>query len=695
MGEVLSITQEDWAEGVNTSLEEDRLPENASPLGFNSMFVGVGSGRVAIRRRFGCAIGNVTPITGTPAIIGQYAYKTISSGTTTQYHLMVSDGGRLDKLSAGTASAAAAATPSPFTAGTYYPDFATVNNLCFFANGVDLKKFDGTTVTSFGITRPTVGAMAGAVGAAGSPNGTYELRVTYYNSATGHESSASDTATATVTATSDKIDVTAVPVSSDAQVTHRYIYVRNTATMSVFYRAGTIADNTSTTITLDFTDASLITQAPDTAENDPPPATIRYLERHQSRLFAADDTKLYYSKIEKPEAFDPESYEPINPNDGQRITGIIAAFECLIIFKTKSVYGLFGEPGNWELRILVPDTGCESFRTIVAAEGALYWLSSTGLIRMASLGQVEALGQIFLARTFSPDSLNIAYFGGACATVDSINAQILVSVPEVLQTRNTRIIPFNYHVGRFCSSKWDPFDVASMAVIDDETSIRPWVYFGGYEGQVFKFGTGYLDGVDEDTTYEGTLTSSGSTTTFSDSTATFDTTGGGLVERTVIFIGPVNETVRRRITANTATQLTITPAALTVTTGWTYVIGSPDWQWETGWLLAQPRFWKKRFKHAYALLDANATIYIDTFLEFASSSSQTLSFSASSGGALWGAFLWGIDVWGSSRPLAHARLRIGRTASAIKLRIRSRSPIQEITCYALGVAGEVKSDRLH
>jgi len=695
MGEVITVNQEDWAEGVNTSLEPDRLPPNASPRGRNAVFFGVGPGQVAIRRRKGCAIGNVTPITGSPAILGQYAYKKISAGAITQQHLLVSAGGRLDILASGTASAADSGTPAPFTAGTLYPQFTTSNNLCFIVNGTDAKKFDGTDVNTFGITRPTVGTMAGAAGAAGSPSGTYELRVTFANTVTGHESSASDTAAATVAVTSESIDVSDVPVSADAQVDTRYIYVRNTATMAVFYRAGTIADNTTTTINLDFTDASLITQAPDTAENNPPPAGVRYIATYKSRVFLADDFNIYYSGIEKPEAFDPDNYEPINPNDGQLITGMIAAFECLLIFKSRTVYGLFGEPGTWELRVLVPDIGCESARTIVAAEGSVYWLSAVGLVRMSSLGVVDPIGQQYLSTTFSPDTLNYNAFPGACAAVDSNNAMVLLAVPEVLQTRNTRIIPFNYHVGRFCSDAWDPFDAASMATVDDETTRQPWVFFGGYAGQVFQFGNAFLDGVADSTTNAGTLTSSGSTTTFSDSTATFDTTGGGLTDRTVIFVGPSSETVRRRITTNTATQLTVTPASSNVTTGWTYVIGSPDWQWDTPWLLVSPRFWKKRLKHVFTMLDANSTVYVDLLHDFAETVAQTLSFGATSGGSLWGTMLWGSSVWGSAQPFSSARLRVGRTATSVRIRVRSREPLKAVTLYAIGITGELKSDRIH
>ena len=695
MGDILSAMLDDWSEGVNTALSTDRLPINACPRGHNSMFAGIGTGKVAIKRRHGCTIGNATAIAGTtaPAILGQYAYKKVASGAITQQHLIVSDAGRLDILASGTAAAADATAASPFTTGTKYPSFATANNLCFFANGTDLKKFNGTNVQNFGITRPVVGTLSGAAGAAGSPSGTYELRVAYYNSATGHFSSASNTATATVVVVGQQISVSNIPVSSDAQVTHNYIGIRNTSTMTVFYQAGSVAAAT-TTATLNFSDASLITPFPDTVENEPPVSSIRYLAWYKSRLFAASDTLLYYSKLEFPEAFPADNYEPISPNDGQRITGILPAFECLLIFKTRSIYGLFGEPGSWEIRNIVPDIGCETFRSICVADGKVYWLSIQGLMRMATLGVAEPIGQTYLSGTFNAAILNLSKYTNACAVADLVNTQILLALPDYGETRNTRIIPFNYRIGRFEADVWDPMDVSAWGLIDDTTTGQPWVYLGGYGGQVFLWGTGTLDGIATGCTTSGTLTSTASSTQFSDSTAAFTTAGAGLAERTAVFISTTGVTVRRRIVSNTATQLTITPATTAVTTGWTYVVGSPDFQWDTPWLLVDPRFWKKRFKHAYGMINADSTLSMDLSTNFAEAIVATLEFTAANSAPVWGTMVWGTSLWGSMTPYGTTRQRIGRTGTALRLRIRIRIPNKPITVYALGVTGEQKSDKL-
>jgi hypothetical protein len=698
MGEVLSNIQSDWSDGVNTSLEADRLTAGASPRGHNTLLYGLGQGQIAIKRRPGCAIANSSPITGSPVVLGQYAYVKLASGVATQQHLAVTDGGRLDILStAGTVAAADAAAPTPFTAGTNYPSFATAENLCFFANGVDLKKFNGTTVQTFGITRPTIGTMAVAAGASGTAkNGPYEFRVTYGNSVTGHESSASATNTTPVTLTNVKGNATNIPVSSDAQVDTRYIYARNTATMTVFYRVATIANNTATTATLDWADLDIIIQAPDTSENDPPVAGIRYLAWYQDRLFAASDSLLYYSQLTKPESFDPDNYEPVNANDGQAITGIVAAFECVLIFKTNSIWGLFGQPGSWEMRQVVPDVGCSSARTICIAEGAVYWLSTRGLMRMTTLGVAEAIGQIYLGSTFHPDILNVGNFSLACAVTDIRNSQVLLSVPEYGKSRNTRIIPFNYRIGKFDSDKWDPMDVSSMASVLDPLTAWPATYIANYKGQLFQWGIGQLDGVTVETsTIQGTITSSASTSRFSDSSATFVTAGAGLIERVVTFTGPTGTKVRRVITANTATELTVSDPTSHVTTSWTYVIAVPDFQLDTPWLLTQPRFWKKRFKHAFALVEANYSIYIDVLTDFSDEVEKTLTFTASSGAASWGSMIWGVSSWGTVAPHSPTRLRIGHTGMSIRLRLRFQVPSQDIVVFALGATGENKSERLN
>lgn len=699
MAEEIRTILEDWSEGVNTSLSEDRLPVNASPRGYNSVFVGIGSGgRIAIGKRHGWTTVNRTPVTGVPppSILGQYSYRKQTAGVYTNYHLVVSDGGRLDKITSGTAVEADAANPAPFTAGSYLPDFDTANNLCFMVNGTDAKKFDGTSVTTFGITRPTVGTMAGTPDASGSPDGTYELRVTYGNSSTGHESSASNTATSTVTVTNKKIVMANVPVSPDAQVDRRYIYVRNTATMAAFYRAGTISDNSTTTITLDFADANLIIPAPDTEQNNPPPTGAKYCCWHVSRMFVATPTAVYYSSLDKPESFDPDNVLPISPEDGQQIRSIYSAFEVLLIFKDKSVYALFGtDPNSWQVRLVLADIGCVSNNTLIAAEGSLYWLAESGLMRMSALGEVAPIGATYLGRTFTGAILNLGSYNLATATADPTRYRILLAVPEAGLTRNTRIVAFNYRVGRFESDKWDPMDAADLSTVYDSDG-NPQVMLGGYAGQIFQASdTSYIDGVYTGTT-SGTVTSRNvGATVITDSGAAFDTTGGGLVERTVIFTNAAgDQTIRRRITANTDTTLTV-PAATGVNAGWTYTIGGIDFQWDTPWFMVDPRFFKKRFRHLYATVEGSTVFAVEVMRNFSTLANQTINITATMGMGYWGSMLWGYAAWGGTDPYTTFRRRIGITGTALKFRIKNATPNRFVTVMAIGAAAELKSDRVN
>lgn len=696
MGELINTILDDWSMGVVNSIADEHLPENASPRGWNSCFLGTGQGKTPIGKRKGCLTVNATPVTGSPAIIGQYGFKKwISPYDVDMYHLLVSDNGRLDVIddSTGVVTAADAGTTTPFTTGTLYPDFAAANNLCFIVNGTDAKKFDGSDVWNFGIVRPTVGTLSGAAGAGGTANGTYELRVSYYNANTGHESSISNTSIATVTVASKKIDVSNIPVSSDTQVTARRLYIRNTSTMSDFYLAGTVGDNTSTTHTIDFIDANLITVAPTTSSNDCPPAGAKVICWHGSRMFAATTGLLYYSEIDKPEAFDAANYLSINADDGQTIVGLLSAFESLIIFKTNSVYGLFGTaPSNWEVRQIVPNIGCSSHRTICMANGIAYWLSEFGPVRMATVGQVESIGALWLGNTFKPTAVNIDAFTKGCAAVDVINYRVMFAIPDILQTRNTIIIPFNYRLDKFESDRWDPMDISSIASIG-EPSVKPEVYLGGYKGQMFKWWSGTNDGVPSGTN-SGTITSITSTSVINDSTASFLNTGGKLIERSIYLISPADVATRRRITTNTGTQITLDSAVSDITTSWTYIIGGIDFQWDTAWLHLGPRFVKKRMKFLYGTVVAGANVVFEALLNFGSTvQNTTIEAATTLGSGTWGYFSWS-DNWGSSQIYTSFRHRIGKNAQAVKLRVRNRQFDKDLGVYALGASAEIKSDKV-
>ena len=79
--------------------------------------------------------------------------------------------------------------------------------------------------------------------------GTYAVKITYFQSSTCQES-LDNTATSTVTTTNttDTIDLTSIPVSADALVTARKIYLQ--AASGKFFYHSTISDNTTASISL-------------------------------------------------------------------------------------------------------------------------------------------------------------------------------------------------------------------------------------------------------------------------------------------------------------------------------------------------------------------------------------------------------------------------------------------------------------
>lgn len=706
---------QDWSEGVNSSTNQDEIPPNASPLGLNASLLTTAGGRAIPTKRLGMTTLNATPVTGTPTIHGAYEFERTTGGTTTRTHLLVSDGGRLDSVDSNGALTTISA--SAFTSGDYLPDFTTAQNLCFIANGQDaIQKYDGTSLTNAGITRPTVGTFAGAAGAAGTPNATYELRVTYRNSSTGHESSISDTATSTVTLTSEKLDVSNVPVSGDGQVDQRRIYVRNTATMAYFFLVHTIEDNVSTTASdINWTDSSLITKAPDTTENDPP-AAHKYVVWHRNRLFAAgahaNPSQITFSKLGLPEAFDPDNFERINELDGDIITGLYSYSDMLIIFKENSVWGLIGDnPATWEVRPLFRDLGCVSHRSICSGSGWLFWWGRKGPTAWDGASLPVLIGLEYIHRDVATTQINQLYVNRIACGVDIMTSEVFWAIPAGASTVLSKILVWNLRLNRW-SGLWDPMEVGCFATVQD-TEGFPRVFLHGLKGQAFRMNQGTIDGVAPGTTHTGTFTAvtdGDPPMTITDLTASFDTTGGGLVERKVTVLdsnGRQVGSIRPKITSNTSTVLTISPSVSGMTNGgtYTYVVGAPNFVWDTAVFDQDLPFHKKRYEFVYLSGEASsaANIWLDMEVDYNSATRKTRTVSltqpaGSLGSGLWSGFWgsgeWGSMIWGSPQGSnLPRRFRVGMRGHAIQCRIRSPYPNQPFVLRKFGVRSMIATDR--
>lgn len=703
---------DNWVGGVSTSASADSLPAGYSPRGHNAVLQSIGGGTATVGQRKGVETGNVTPLTGSPAVLGQYQFRRLDGSS---FHLLVSDGGRLDKYNADTTTSTINATA--FTAGTHYPAFASANNLCFIANGADVKKTDGTTVFNWGMVRPAAPTAAAASGGS-MAIATWDVALTYFNSLTGQESSLSDFTSVATSGSNLKINISwAVP--TDPQVTHVRVYMRNQTLGPNVYLVvagltpapdatwfGFVPATTATVADISLTVfGAFKLLAPTTSSNNPPTAGWQFPVWHKSRMFLFDSGNAYYSQIQNlasfPESFDTlNNIQPISPNDGDTIVGAVSCFDVLFIFKKFSVWKIDGsDPTSWIVSRVSATHGLASNRAIVQAAGVLYWWTngSMGLVALSdAASEPLEIGKELISATVADDMLNNVNLASVCAAADESNEHVLFALPEVGNTRNTLVLPFNYRLKRFASDLWNPMDVSSFGVVETASANRV-VYMGGYAGQIFKWDVGANDGVPVTTTITGNVTSAtGSTLT--DSTAAFSTAGGKLIERYVYVVSSDGFTIqRRRITTNTATQLTVTPAWTTnPNASAAYVVGGIDFQWDTPWGKSGAAFLKKRYE--FAFLEGNSPdsgvaigLYIFTDGDDVTPK-KTRIYAVPNSSGVYDASVYDTATYASQTEHT-TRQRVGLVGKSYRLRVRHLQANKAFNLTKLAMQGSSLSSR--
>jgi hypothetical protein len=552
-------------------------------------------------------------------------------------------------------------------------------------------------VQTWGIAAPGSAPTITDSGVAGNPNGTYESYITYYNTNTDHESSPGPTST-TVTVASKKLNYSWA-ASADSQVTHVRIYRRNTSTQSFFYRVTEVAIGTTTYSNDTATDASLITKGPDPNQYDPPPTGTKLCEWHYSRMFVSDGVDVFYSEEGKPEAFNPVNTLPgINTNEGEEVTALHSTNGVLLITKRTKTYLLTGDaPENWHIELLDPGIGCVGTRAMLTVNGIARWWSLRGMVEWDGESAIRTPAQILLSPSINPDVLEFSSLNLVVAAEDPTQQRIVFAIPELGKSRNTIYIPYSYRLHVFEADQWQGLDAASLCAVEDSTGI-PYLYCGGYKGQVFRVWDGDNDGIAASTTSSGTVTAA-TAATLTDSTATFDTTGNGLIERYVVAIDPAGSFIqRRRISSNTATVLTLADDwSTTPDTTWTYIVGGPEFAWDTRWNTGDTPFYRKRIRHFYFLLGStNDDVEVDLsfFFNFRTGANDVVSASitTSDDSAIWDTALWDEATFGA-QSASHYKVRVSRKARAWRVRIENRLVDSPVVLHKIGCSSELLTDK--
>ena len=602
---------ENFSLGVVTSVLKDRLPDGASPESKNSQFYNIGPERAIFGTRAGCTVQNTTSVGA--AIISQYFLNTDLNNV----HLLVDSDGDLKKIVSGTVSDIDATL---FTELDNQFSWQTVNNYAYVVNGEDKFKTEGTTAYNFGIEQPNSGDWGFGIVPVGGviPDGTYDAVITYYNANTGYEGPISAIKTVTINPTDRlRVNLPSISTIDDPQVTHSRIYLRRQATQSEFYFVAAGATPASsgtdgwavgvgtTSVDIDATSAQIAAfriKANGENENYAPPDGTKFIANHKGRMFAATDTEIYWSKPGQPEAFNViDDSLLVGEDDGEVITGMVEFKDLLVIFKQGSTYVLVGtDPATWEIELIDKTVGCTSYNGIGHFDNRLFWMSLGGPRMWAgTLGAITDITTELIGPNFDEDHIDPEDLANSIVIGHPIQNYVAWAVTPTGESRNSKIIPFNFKTNRWMASEWNMVDVRSSTVVLDSDG-RPWPMVGDYDGTIYKVGMGDDDGVPLGEDPTGLVTAS-SSTTLTNSAATW--ASNVLIGR-YVYVWNDNNGLRiiqrRRITANTSTQLTITPAFDSLpNVGDNYSLGGIFFDWRNGFRSGGGPFYRKRIEFLF------------------------------------------------------------------------------------------------
>ena len=527
-----------WSRGVITSAEPDRAElQNALVRNDNGMFASVANGVAQVRKRLGMGLCNSTPVNDVagvgPSIVFGAPYKYVSGGTTTRYttvltgtgnvHFFVDDGAATNLTP--TASHAAA-----LTNGVVSGDAAEMNNRLFMLDNLAGRAaFLGTAETAWGVSPPTGLALANT--GAGVMIGTYEVVVTEWDADINAESNISDAVEITGLA-SEQLRVTVDAVAVGLTNRHFRVYIRKTASPNLGgqfirvlagtgYVGGTVmgfplfAGGATTSTDINISDATItegLLAPPQSGAHGVPPTTAKYAAVFQRRLFLADDSNVYWSELDKPDAFNPLSVEPIASPRGGSVVGLIpmASGRGIHILTETGRHSIVGgsDPKGWTIDIEDPELGSVNRGSIVGYRKVIAtWDSDHGPVLLSPDGQAAYIGTDFIRDNVKASVLSSSNY--ALWQSAALDGRIIFGIVDGGQTVVQRFLVFNLEVGAWESTNWDPMDAASLFVSYDSDG-EGHVYLGNYNGQLFRLLTGGTDGV-RDGAVQGTFVAGAST----------------------------------------------------------------------------------------------------------------------------------------------------------------------------------------
>lgn len=721
---------ENWSNGIVQAVDGDRVPDTALLDAKNTQFWKNSSGDAVIGTRSGLRLSTQFISSSIELnrfrYLATYNYPASDDVAHTRYMAVIDNAGKLvykeqDDSWDGTELVPPGGYPSPTTCipPEYVAsiDSTVMNGRLFFVAGPISRSLRGKTYEPFGILAPQATAsLSATIGGTTIrlPADTYSVWVTAYNSTTGAESN--PTFVGDYTTDGGNNGLIQVTFNSTGVLTDKWrIYVQRQSTqaqaylLTDVYTLGdaqkssdgniAIADSTVVVNVSGAVLADLVTPLPDLYENNPLPSGVLYVTTYGRRLVGASRRKVYWSKLDLPDAFPPQNFEIFETPDGSEITGIAPANdELLIVWTTTGTYGIFGlDPQYWVVKPIDDKIGCSSSRSIVKFDGGIGWWSPQyGPVVMRGQ-EIEKIGLELLGRLpVSPFQIGQIESGW-----DPESDTIVWAYAGEGDTTNTLLLPFNYRVNRWAARWWDPLPVWAMATgWDANGNPRLFVTDTFYNLWYFDKQWRY-DGFGPDYgTIEGTFTAGASTISGVSGTGFYSGLNGrNLRGQMVTVVDSTGALVGRRMVSQqfSTTGLTF-DRTMDVTNGATYAfyVGTPYFEISTGHIDAGEAFLRKRFDRLYVDIGASYPVSLLCQVRLNRSPvtvATTMMVTPTAGSTATLDATWDLSVT-TSEPFIKKRLNIWKNGHTCQIIISQPKP-ETVMIRRMMLLGRMLSDRYY
>lgn len=236
------------------------------------------------------------------------------------------------------------------------------------------------------------------------------------------------------------------------------------------------------------------------------PPTFAFSCAHKNRVWAAGDaanpSTLSYSALLNQADWVGATAGTISidPNDGDRITGLVSHKDDLWVFKGPyfgSIHRITGSaPTGSDAFSRIPfirGIGCVWHNTIFRFRDdvGFMWSDATvhSLNATASFGDYSESALSRPIHGYFRDHVNFTYLRRVWAANDVKNSRVLITIPADASTFCNRILMMDYAHEPVRWALWNAYDANCVArVIDGTDSNRPKLYIGGKDGYVRRTG---------------------------------------------------------------------------------------------------------------------------------------------------------------------------------------------------------------